>query len=105
MRVKVRKANNHFGGGGGRLGNGDKEASSGGSPKIKSYRMSSLPRGLALIVEIQEYDNNVMDTRHGSQVQLITRSLKLSNIEPGWYLNGMTVQVVLGAAGQRSIQS
>ena len=38
-----------------------------GSPKIPSYRMTRLPRGLALIVEIEEYDNDVLDRRHGSQ--------------------------------------
>ncbi len=32
------------------------------------YRMDSRPRGLALIVEIEEYDNDVQERRVGSQV-------------------------------------
>ena len=36
------------------------------------YTMSASPRGLALIVEIRKYDNDVQDERYGSEVRKST---------------------------------
>ncbi len=33
------------------------------------YPMNTRPRGLALIIEIEEYDNDVQERRVGSQVR------------------------------------
>ena len=35
---------------------------------IPSYKMTSSPRGLALIIDIEEYDNEIQDKRIGSKV-------------------------------------
>ena len=35
---------------------------------IPSYKMSSNPRGLALIIDIEDYDNEIQDKRIGSKV-------------------------------------
>ena len=67
MQVVVQEAKTV--GGGGEQG-GRKSSSSNDRLKIASYRMSSLPRGLALIVEIEQFDNDVMDERFGSQVHV-----------------------------------
>jgi hypothetical protein len=34
------------------------------------YPMSSSPRGMALIIDIRKYDNDVQDERYGSEVRL-----------------------------------
>ncbi len=44
----------------------------GGQTQMQIYRMDSRPRGMALIVEIEEYDNDVQERRVGSQVCLPT---------------------------------
>ena len=36
--------------------------------KIPSYKMTSNPRGLALIIDIEKYDNEIQDERIGSEV-------------------------------------
>ena len=36
--------------------------------KIPSYKMTSNPRGLALIIDIEKYDNEIQDERIGSKV-------------------------------------
>ena len=35
------------------------------------YSLSSNPRGLAMIIDIQKYDNDVQDERYGSEVRSI----------------------------------
>lgn len=37
--------------------------------QMKCYKMDARPRGLALIIEIEEYDNNVQEKRIGSKVR------------------------------------
>ena len=41
------------------------------SAKIPSYKMTSNPRGLALIVDIEKYDNEIEDERVGSEVGIL----------------------------------
>ena len=43
------------------------------------YPMTSNPRGMALIIDIRKYDNDVQDERYGSEVRLYLRT-KLSSI-------------------------
>ena len=38
--------------------------------EIPSYKMSEIPRGLALIIEIEQYDQDVQTKRHGSHVDV-----------------------------------
>ena len=38
--------------------------------KIPSYKMTSNPRGLALIIDIEKYENDLQDERIGSEVSL-----------------------------------
>ena len=44
------------------------------------YTMSSNPRGMALLIDIQKYDNDVQDERYGSEVSFI--NLKVRFIKP-----------------------
>lgn len=38
--------------------------------EIPSYKMSEIPRGLALIIEIEQYEQDVQTKRHGSHVDV-----------------------------------
>ena len=54
--------------------------------KIPSYKMTSNPRGQALIIDIEKYDNEIQDERIGSKVilkifvKMKNSSLKISKI-------------------------
>ena len=41
------------------------------SADLKSYQMTSDPRGLALIIENEEYENEIETTRHGSHKDVL----------------------------------
>ena len=55
------------------------------------YTMSSSPRGIALLIDIQNYDNDVQDYRYGSEVSNeIVQNVMLTIILEEFTISGMT---------------